>query len=179
MEHHKYHLSRYLLKTCTYLLLQIAVSQEDFIMLPGPSQDAHRRKVEHSYTGLYAQASREDNSSDSTQRPVQQVKRPWLYRMNRSLPENSSVFYWFNTSHVIHQLTTKPFISSFASMAPRGADSKLCSTSVLISSDISGSTAGSWNVHKSHKALCCIYVSLALSLKVWGLHSSFIHNTYS
>ncbi|XP_026783143.3 cortactin-binding protein 2 isoform X2 [Pangasianodon hypophthalmus] len=52
---------------------KIAVSQEDFIMLPGPSQDAHRRKLEHSYSGLQAQASREDSSLDSTQPPVQQI----------------------------------------------------------------------------------------------------------
>lgn len=86
VEHHKSLLSRYLLRTCAYLLPQIAVTQEDFIMLPGPSQDAHRRKVEHGYSGLQAQASRENSSLDSTQPPVQQVTpAPWLYRMRDSI----------------------------------------------------------------------------------------------
>ncbi|XP_060779898.1 cortactin-binding protein 2 isoform X3 [Neoarius graeffei] len=52
---------------------KIAVSQEDFIMLPPPSQDAHRRKVEHNYTGLCTQASREDSSLDSIHSPMQQI----------------------------------------------------------------------------------------------------------
>lgn len=106
VDNHNSLLSRYLLKIWTYLLLQIAVSQKDFIMLPGPSRDAHRRKVEHSYAGLQAQAIREDSRLDSTQPPVQQVKPARLYRMNRSLPENCSMFYCSNTSDSIHLLTT-------------------------------------------------------------------------
>lgn len=92
VEHQKSLLSRYGFKACTYPLLQIAVSQEDFIMLPGPSQDAHRRKVEHGYTGLQAHASREYSSLDSAQPPVQQVTPAWIYRISTSLPEIFTVF---------------------------------------------------------------------------------------
>lgn len=74
LKHNKCMLSTYLLKTCIYFLLQIVVSQEDFIMLPDPSQDACQRKVEHSYTGFQAQASKEHSRLDSTQHPVPQVK---------------------------------------------------------------------------------------------------------
>ncbi|KAK3549236.1 hypothetical protein QTP70_034233 [Hemibagrus guttatus] len=47
---------------------KIAVSQEDFIMLPGPSHDAHKRKAEHRSV-----ASTEHSSLDITQHPVQQI----------------------------------------------------------------------------------------------------------
>ncbi|KAG7333209.1 hypothetical protein KOW79_003344 [Hemibagrus wyckioides] len=47
---------------------KIDVSQEDFIMLPGPSRDAHQRKAEHS-----SAASTEHSSLDITQHPVQQI----------------------------------------------------------------------------------------------------------
>lgn len=72
---------QYQFKTWTHLHLQISVSHEDFIMLPGPSQDAHRRKVGHSYTELHVHASREDSSVDSTQPPVQQVTPAWLIQL--------------------------------------------------------------------------------------------------
>ncbi|KAM9480726.1 cortactin-binding protein 2 isoform 2-T2 [Clarias gariepinus] len=52
---------------------RIAASQEDYIILPGPSRDAHLRKVDHGYTGLQSQASRENSRLSSTQPQEQQI----------------------------------------------------------------------------------------------------------
>ncbi|KAL6479112.1 hypothetical protein MHYP_G00125450 [Metynnis hypsauchen] len=52
---------------------KIALSQEDFIMLPSSSQPAPQRKDEQGYAGLQSQASRTESGVETAKPPPQQI----------------------------------------------------------------------------------------------------------
>ena len=52
----------------------MALSQDDFIMLPSSSRPAPQRKDEQGYPGLQSQANRTESGVETAKPPPQQVK---------------------------------------------------------------------------------------------------------